>query len=100
MKACHDITSVVTGGSLGLIQERYNIPEEYVLRALLPDASTNNKGWKARYLFVSNLNWEFRVDWLIHQISSLPPFLSEVEFITVNRLEGILSLSRAIRDMT
>ncbi|RZS24299.1 hypothetical protein BHM03_00057343 [Ensete ventricosum] len=37
IKACHDITSVVTGGSLGLIQERYNIPEEYVLRALLPE---------------------------------------------------------------
>ncbi|RWW86017.1 hypothetical protein BHE74_00005261 [Ensete ventricosum] len=27
------------------------------------EVSTNNKGWKARYLFVNNLNWGFRVDW-------------------------------------
>ncbi|RZR74014.1 hypothetical protein BHM03_00031099 [Ensete ventricosum] len=62
-------------------------------------APTNNKGWKARYMFVSNLNWGFMVDWSIHQINNIPPFLSE-ESIMVNRLKGILSLYRAIRDRT
>ncbi|RWW88787.1 hypothetical protein BHE74_00002323 [Ensete ventricosum] len=61
-------------------------------------APTNNKGWKARYFFVSVLNWGFRADWSIHPISNVPPLLSEEESVAVNRL--ILPLSRAIRDMT
>ncbi|RWW39314.1 hypothetical protein BHE74_00055365 [Ensete ventricosum] len=36
MKACHDLDSVVTEGSLAAIQERYNIPIEYGLHAPLP----------------------------------------------------------------
>ncbi|RWW39300.1 hypothetical protein BHE74_00055383 [Ensete ventricosum] len=31
MKACHDVASIVTEGSLGLIRERYSIPKEYVM---------------------------------------------------------------------
>ncbi|RZR95822.1 hypothetical protein BHM03_00024712 [Ensete ventricosum] len=61
-------------------------------------APINNKGWKARYFFISTSNWEFRVDWSIHLISNIPPFLPE-ESIMVNRPKGILPLSRAIRDM-
>ncbi|RRT80532.1 hypothetical protein B296_00017033 [Ensete ventricosum] len=38
MKSCHDVTWVVIEESFGLIRERYSIPEEYVLRASLPDA--------------------------------------------------------------
>ncbi|RWW75448.1 hypothetical protein BHE74_00016525 [Ensete ventricosum] len=63
------------------------------------DAPTNNKGWKARYFFVSGPSWGFRVDWSIHLISNVPPLLSEEESIMVNRLRGILPLSQAIRDM-
>ncbi|RRT41132.1 hypothetical protein B296_00025781 [Ensete ventricosum] len=64
------------------------------------DAPTNNKGWKARYFFISGPSWGFRVDWSIHPISNVPPLLSEEESIMVNRLRGILPLSRAILDMT
>ncbi|RWW52982.1 hypothetical protein BHE74_00040561 [Ensete ventricosum] len=63
-------------------------------------AQTNNKGWKARYFFVSGPSWGFRVDWSIHPISNVLPLLSEEESIMVNRLREILPLSRAIRDMT
>ncbi|RRT69438.1 hypothetical protein B296_00037390, partial [Ensete ventricosum] len=63
-------------------------------------APTNNKGWKVRYFFVSGLSWGFRVDWSIHPISNVPPLLSKEESIMVNRLRGILPLSRAIQDMT
>ncbi|RWW47666.1 hypothetical protein BHE74_00046322 [Ensete ventricosum] len=37
MKSCHDVTSIVIEESFGLIRERYSIPEEYVLRASLPE---------------------------------------------------------------
>ncbi|RWW40813.1 hypothetical protein BHE74_00053749, partial [Ensete ventricosum] len=63
-------------------------------------ASTNNKGWKDRYFFVSGPSWGFRANWSIHLISNVPPLLSEEESIVVNRLRGILPLSQVIRDMT
>ncbi|RWW42602.1 hypothetical protein BHE74_00051838 [Ensete ventricosum] len=63
-------------------------------------APTNNKGWKARYFFVSGPSWGFRADWSIHPISNVPPLLSEEESIVVNRLRGIIPLSWVIRDMT
>ncbi|RRT55040.1 hypothetical protein B296_00032812, partial [Ensete ventricosum] len=61
---------------------------------------TNKKGWKAHYFFISSPSWGFRVDWSIHPISNIPPLLSKEESIMVNRLKGLLPLSRAIRDMT
>ncbi|RWW85084.1 hypothetical protein BHE74_00006270 [Ensete ventricosum] len=45
-------------------------------------------------------SWGFRADWSIHPISNVPPLLSEEEFVAINRLRGILPLSRGIRDMT
>ncbi|RWW84949.1 hypothetical protein BHE74_00006420, partial [Ensete ventricosum] len=63
-------------------------------------APTNNKGWKARYFFVSSPSWGFRADWSIHPISNVLPLLYEEESVAVNRLRGILPLSLAIRDMT
>ncbi|RZR77988.1 hypothetical protein BHM03_00003208 [Ensete ventricosum] len=63
-------------------------------------APSNNKGWKARYLFVSGPSWGFRLDWSACPISNVPPYLSEEESILVNRLKGILSSSRAIKEMT
>ncbi|RWW88723.1 hypothetical protein BHE74_00002391 [Ensete ventricosum] len=62
-------------------------------------APTSNKGWKTRYLFVSGPNSGFRLDWSVHPISIVPPYLSEEEPTLVSRLKGILSFSRAIRDM-
>ncbi|RRT85399.1 hypothetical protein B296_00001773 [Ensete ventricosum] len=62
-------------------------------------APTNNKGWKTRYLFVSGPNSGFRLDWSVHPISIVPPYLSEEEPTLVSRLKGILSFSRVIRDM-
>ncbi|RZR86981.1 hypothetical protein BHM03_00014306 [Ensete ventricosum] len=63
-------------------------------------APSNNKGWKSRYLFVSGLVWGFRLDWSGHPIGNAPPFLSEEEFVLVDRLKGILSSSCAIKEMT
>ncbi|RWV92753.1 hypothetical protein GW17_00044841 [Ensete ventricosum] len=62
-------------------------------------APTSNKGWKTRYLFVSGPNSGFRLDWSVHPISIVPPYLSKEEPTLVSRLKGILSFSRAIRDM-
>ncbi|RRT65749.1 hypothetical protein B296_00001120 [Ensete ventricosum] len=63
-------------------------------------APSNNKGWKSSYLFVSGLVWGFRLDWLTHPIGNAPPYLSEKEFVLVDRLKGILSSLRAIKEMT
>ncbi|RRT77853.1 hypothetical protein B296_00022529 [Ensete ventricosum] len=63
-------------------------------------APSNNKGWKARYLFVSGPNWGFRLDWLAHPIGNVLSYLSEEESILVGRLKGILSSSCAIKEMT
>ncbi|RRT35672.1 hypothetical protein B296_00046173, partial [Ensete ventricosum] len=63
-------------------------------------APCNNKGWKSHYLFVSGPVWGFRLDWSAHPIGNAPPYLSEEEFVLVDRLKGILSSSRAIKEMT
>ncbi|RZS28335.1 hypothetical protein BHM03_00061913 [Ensete ventricosum] len=60
---------------------------------------SNNKGWKARYLFVSGMNWGFRLDWSAHPIDNVPSYLSEEESILVGRLKEILSFSCAIKEM-
>ncbi|RZS25564.1 hypothetical protein BHM03_00058785, partial [Ensete ventricosum] len=61
-------------------------------------APSNNKGWKSRYLYVSGLVWGFRLNWLAHRLAT-PPYLSEEETILVSRLKGILSSSRAIKEI-
>ncbi|RZS26808.1 hypothetical protein BHM03_00060209 [Ensete ventricosum] len=43
--------------------------------------------------------WGFRLDWLAHSIGNASPFLSEEETVLVDRLKGILSSSRAIKEM-
>ncbi|RWW77681.1 hypothetical protein BHE74_00014135 [Ensete ventricosum] len=99
MNSCHDVVSVIGEEALRPIRECYSIPEEYVLWA--PSAEqTNNKGWKARYFFIGSLSWGFIVEWSVHPISNIPPLLSEEEFVMVNRLKGILLLSRVTQDMT
>ncbi|RWW88123.1 hypothetical protein BHE74_00003020, partial [Ensete ventricosum] len=62
-------------------------------------AHSNNKGWKSRYLFVSGPVWGFRLDWSTHPIGNIPPYLSEEESVLVGRLKGILSSSRATKEM-
>ncbi|RRT71566.1 hypothetical protein B296_00013343 [Ensete ventricosum] len=44
MKSCHDVVSVINEGFLGSIRECYSIPEEYALRALLPEQRPYNPG--------------------------------------------------------
>ncbi|RWW58063.1 hypothetical protein BHE74_00035108 [Ensete ventricosum] len=61
---------------------------------------SNNKGWKSHYLFVSGPVWGFRLDWLAHPIGNTSPYLSEEETILVSKLKGILSSSRAMKEMT
>ncbi|RRT33084.1 hypothetical protein B296_00049083 [Ensete ventricosum] len=62
-------------------------------------APSNNKGWKSRYLFVSDLVWGFRLDWSAHPIGNASPYLSEEETVLVGRLKRILSSSRVIKEM-
>ncbi|RWW60144.1 hypothetical protein BHE74_00032875 [Ensete ventricosum] len=63
-------------------------------------APSNNKGWKTRYLFISNSwGWVFRPEWSTRTINNVPPCLSDEEFKLVGRLNGILSSSHAIRGM-
>ncbi|RZS17029.1 hypothetical protein BHM03_00049124, partial [Ensete ventricosum] len=63
-------------------------------------APSSNKGWKSRYLYVSGPAWGFGLDWSAHPIGNAPPYLSEEETVLVGRLKGILSSSRAIKEMT
>ncbi|RWW62668.1 hypothetical protein BHE74_00030192 [Ensete ventricosum] len=63
-------------------------------------APYNNKGWKSRYLFVSDPVWGFRLDWSAHPIDNASPYLSEEESVLVGRLKGILSSSHVIKEMT
>ncbi|RWW39272.1 hypothetical protein BHE74_00055419 [Ensete ventricosum] len=44
--------------------------------------------------------WGFRLDWSAHPIGNASPYLSEEESVLVDRLKGILSSSRAIKEMT
>ncbi|RWW61984.1 hypothetical protein BHE74_00030906, partial [Ensete ventricosum] len=62
-------------------------------------ALSSNKGWKSRYLYVSGPAWGFMLDWSAHPIGNAPPYLSEEETVLVGRLKGILSSSRAIKEM-
>ncbi|RWW21770.1 hypothetical protein GW17_00014063 [Ensete ventricosum] len=62
-------------------------------------APSNNKSWKSRYLYVSGPAWGFRLDWSAHPIGNVSPYLSEEETVLVGRLKGILSYSRAIKEM-
>ncbi|RRT71021.1 hypothetical protein B296_00033806, partial [Ensete ventricosum] len=62
-------------------------------------APSSNKGWKSRYLYVSGPAWGFGLDWSANPISNAPPYLSEEETVLVRRLKGILSSSRAIKEM-
>ncbi|RRT74527.1 hypothetical protein B296_00018201 [Ensete ventricosum] len=62
---------------------------------------SNNKGWKARFLFVSRRRgWDFGIEWLAHPISNVLPNLSDEETNLIGQLKGILSASRAIRSLT
>ncbi|RZR88021.1 hypothetical protein BHM03_00015509 [Ensete ventricosum] len=61
---------------------------------------SNNKGWKSRYLFASSPVWGFRLNWSAHPIDNASLYLSKEESVLVGRLKGILSSSRAIKEMT
>ncbi|RWW60548.1 hypothetical protein BHE74_00032451 [Ensete ventricosum] len=64
-------------------------------------APSNNKGWKAQFLFVSRRRgWDFGVEWSAHPISNVPLNLSDEEMNLVKRLKGVMSASRAIRSLT
>ncbi|RZS12661.1 hypothetical protein BHM03_00044140 [Ensete ventricosum] len=63
-------------------------------------ATSNNKGWKARFLFMNrHRDWGFGIEWSVHPVSNVPPHLTDKEFILVEWLKGILSASQAIRNL-
>ncbi|RWW52195.1 hypothetical protein BHE74_00041388 [Ensete ventricosum] len=72
----------------------------HLCKSRVSGAPSNNKGWKSHYLFVSDPNWGFRLDWSAHPIGNVPAYLSEEESVLVGRLKGILSSSCAIKEMT
>ncbi|RWW85345.1 hypothetical protein BHE74_00005961 [Ensete ventricosum] len=131
MKSCHDFDSTMSLKSLAMVRKLFNIPNEYckgsgiVLTQYLflscfrlckgqggyyltsrvgfrvGGAPSNNKGWKARFLFVSrSWGWGFGVNWSTHSISNVRPNLSDEESILIGQLKGILSASRAIKNLT
>ncbi|RZS26472.1 hypothetical protein BHM03_00059821 [Ensete ventricosum] len=61
-------------------------------------APSNNKGWKSRNLFISDPVVGFRLDWSAHPIGNVLSYLSE-ESVLFSRLKGILSSSRATKEM-
>ncbi|RZS19172.1 hypothetical protein BHM03_00051528, partial [Ensete ventricosum] len=82
MMSDHDLDTTVIDGSLAMIRERYNIPAEYGLHVPQPGPVLG-----------------FRLDWSAHPIDNAPPYLSEKETVMVSRMKGILSSSRAIKEM-
>ncbi|RWW36342.1 hypothetical protein BHE74_00058633 [Ensete ventricosum] len=64
-------------------------------------APSNNKVWKSRFLFISRCQgWDFGIEWSAHPISNVLLNLSDEEANVVERLKGILSASRAVRNLT
>ncbi|RZR78949.1 hypothetical protein BHM03_00004511, partial [Ensete ventricosum] len=62
---------------------------------------SNNKGWKARFLFVSRRQgWDFGIEWSAHPVSNVPSNLSDEETNLIGQLKIILSASQAIRSLT
>ncbi|RRT40268.1 hypothetical protein B296_00043246 [Ensete ventricosum] len=62
-------------------------------------APSNNKCWKPRYLYVSGPVWGLGSTSRHSRSVTPPPYLSEEEIVLVGRLKGILSSSRAIKEM-
>ncbi|RZS28349.1 hypothetical protein BHM03_00061932 [Ensete ventricosum] len=110
MKSYHDFDSTMSLESLAAIQKRYSIPNEYGQGGYnliaqegfkVEGAPSDNKGWKTHFLFVSRCrDWGFGVECSAHPISNIPRNLSDEESILVGQLKGILSASRAIRNLT
>ncbi|RWW62647.1 hypothetical protein BHE74_00030205 [Ensete ventricosum] len=93
MKAGHDLDTAVTEGSLAAIWERYSIPAEYGLHV----PRSGQRPYSSDAPGVGPV-WGFMLDWSTHLIGNVPPYLSE-ESVLVGKLKGILSSSRAIKEM-
>ncbi|RRT33837.1 hypothetical protein B296_00057693 [Ensete ventricosum] len=64
-------------------------------------ASSNNKGWKAQFLFVSRRRgWDFGIEWSAHPVRNVPPNLSDDETNLIGQLKVVMSASQAIRSLT
>ncbi|RRT57191.1 hypothetical protein B296_00037637 [Ensete ventricosum] len=109
MRLCHDCDWVVIDELLVKVQKHYSILNEgqgsYYLNtrsgSWVGEAPCNNKGWKTRHLFISdNWAWGLRLEWLAHTMGNVPPYLFDEESEQFGQLKGILSSSRAIREVT
>ncbi|RRT43839.1 hypothetical protein B296_00015416, partial [Ensete ventricosum] len=92
MKSDHNLDTTVTKGSLAVIRERYSIPVEYGSHVPQP-------GQRPYSLDAPSMFWGFRLDWSAHPIGNASSYLFEEETVLVDRLKGILSSSRAIKEM-
>ncbi|RZS23152.1 hypothetical protein BHM03_00056020 [Ensete ventricosum] len=129
MKSHHDFDSTVCLESLGSVRKRFSIPNEYVLHAprsgqrpyhhcpggfgisidaleaglrfpLHPVIGECLNWWQVSPGQIVPNSWHFGIEWSTHSISNVPSNLSDEETNMVERLKGILSASRAIRNLT
>ncbi|RZR82871.1 hypothetical protein BHM03_00009399 [Ensete ventricosum] len=115
MKSHHDFDSTIRPGqwSYHSYPEGFSISIDaleaglgFPLHPVIGDfgvggAPSNNKGWKAWFLFISRRwGWDFGVKWSAHSVSNVPPNLSDEKTNLIGRLKGIMSISRAIRSLT
>ncbi|RRT36502.1 hypothetical protein B296_00025866 [Ensete ventricosum] len=107
MKSLHDFDSNICLESLGSVRKRFSIPNEYVLHAprsgqrpyhpCLTGFSISIDALEAR---LRCQGWNFGVEWSAYPISNVLPNLSDEEANTIERLKGIMSASRAVRNLT
>ncbi|RRT32159.1 hypothetical protein B296_00053785 [Ensete ventricosum] len=107
MKSDHDLDTTVIEGSLAMIRERYSIPVEYGLHVSQPRQRPYSLDAPGMCISVDALEadlcgpvWGFRLDWSAYPIGNASPYLSEEETVLVDKLKGILSSSRTIKEMT
>ncbi|RWW84417.1 hypothetical protein BHE74_00006962 [Ensete ventricosum] len=90
----HGLLSSVSGASWVLLDCPKQISGEW-------GSFQQQKGWKARFFFISHSRgWDFRPEWTARSVSHVAPNLLDEESELVGILRGILSSSRAIKDMT
>ncbi|RRT85596.1 hypothetical protein B296_00002971 [Ensete ventricosum] len=99
MQSCCNSDSTMMVCWLAKVRERLCILVEYERH--VSGAPSNNKGWKVRFFFISHSRgWGFRPKWTARSVSHVAPNLLDEESELVGILWGILSSSRAIKDMT
>ncbi|RWW54038.1 hypothetical protein BHE74_00039408 [Ensete ventricosum] len=103
MKSHHDFNSTVYLESLGSVRKCFSISSEYILHAPRSGQRPYHPCPGGFDISIDALEARLRFTlhpWSTHPISNVPPNLSDEETNVVEQLKGILSASRAIRNLT